>query len=54
VRRGQRGGGRPAGWTPTRRYRLWHDRAVFHFLTDPAEQARYRDLAAATVAAAGT
>jgi len=27
---------------------------VFHFLTDPAEQARYRDLAAATVAAAGT
>ncbi len=40
-------------WTPTRRYRLWHDRAVFHFLTDPAKQARYRDLAAATVAAAG-
>lgn len=38
------------GWTPTRRYRAWHDRAVFHFLTDPAEQARYRDLAAATVA----
>ena len=26
-------------WTPTRRYRLWHDRAVFHFLTDPAKQA---------------
>jgi hypothetical protein len=21
-------------WRPKRRYRLWHDRAVFHFLTD--------------------
>ncbi|HEX8385604.1 MAG TPA: class I SAM-dependent methyltransferase, partial [Rubricoccaceae bacterium] len=21
---------------------VWHDRAVFHFLTDPADQARYR------------
>ncbi|MBZ0117408.1 MAG: class I SAM-dependent methyltransferase [Sandaracinaceae bacterium] len=25
-----------------RRYDIWHDRAVFHFLTDPAERARYR------------
>ncbi len=24
-----------------REYRLWHDRAVFHFLTDPDEQQRY-------------
>ena len=23
------------------RYDVWHDRAVFHFLTDPAERARY-------------
>lgn len=30
-------------WTPTRTYDVWHDRAVFHFLTDPADQATYRD-----------
>ena len=24
-------------WRPTRRYGLWHDRAVFHFLTEPAD-----------------
>jgi SAM-dependent methyltransferase len=30
------------GWTPNRRFDVWHDRAVFHFLTDPADQARYR------------
>jgi|SRR6185312_3013496 len=29
-------------WTPSRRYGLWHDRAVFHFLTEPAERAAYR------------
>ncbi|MDT3442622.1 class I SAM-dependent methyltransferase [Pseudofrankia sp. BMG5.37] len=29
-------------WQPRRRYRLWHDRAVFHFLTDPADRDRYR------------
>jgi SAM-dependent methyltransferase len=29
-------------WRPPRRYRLWHDRAVFHFLTDAAERERYR------------
>ena len=28
-------------WRPERRYALWHDRAVFHFLTDTAEQASY-------------
>jgi len=26
---------------PSRRYALWHDRAVFHFLTDPSDRARY-------------
>jgi hypothetical protein len=31
-------------WTPPRRYQTWHDRAVFHFLTDPTDQARYRHL----------
>ena len=28
-------------WSPTRQYDLWHDRAVFHFLTDPADRAAY-------------
>jgi len=31
-------------WQPRRRYGLWHDRAVFHFLTDPAERRRYLGL----------
>ena len=31
-------------WQPERRYGLWHDRAVFHFLTDTAERARYLDV----------
>jgi hypothetical protein len=29
-------------WAPTRRYDVWHDRAVFHFLTDTADRDRYR------------
>jgi trans-aconitate methyltransferase len=28
-------------WQPPRQYDLWHDRAVFHFLTEPADRARY-------------
>jgi len=28
---------------PTRPYSVWHDRAVFHFLTDAAERERYLD-----------
>jgi SAM-dependent methyltransferase len=28
-------------WSPERRYGLWHDRAVFHFLTDEADRDRY-------------
>ena len=31
-------------WQPPRQYGIWHDRAVFHFLTDPADQARYRQI----------
>lgn len=27
---------------PEATYQLWHDRAVMHFLTEPAERARYR------------
>jgi hypothetical protein len=30
-------------WQPDRAYKLWHDRAVLHFLTDEADRARYRD-----------
>ena len=29
---------------PPRAYAVWHDRAVFHFLTDPTERDRYADL----------
>ena len=28
-------------WSPARRYGLWHDRAVFHFLTDEDDQGVY-------------
>lgn len=30
-----------AGWLPDRRYRLWHDRAVFHFLVEDDDRAGY-------------
>ena len=29
---------------PPRRYAVWHDRAVFHFLVDPAERDRYLEV----------
>jgi SAM-dependent methyltransferase len=28
-------------WRPQRRYDIWHDRAVFHFLTAPEQRAAY-------------
>ncbi|MFZ0059641.1 MAG: class I SAM-dependent methyltransferase [Acidimicrobiales bacterium] len=28
-------------WQPGRRFGLWHDRAVFHFLTDEVDRERY-------------
>ena len=28
-------------WEPSRTYDVWHDRAAFHFLTDPNDQAAY-------------
>lgn len=40
-------------WTPPRQYALWHDRAVFHFLTDPADQARYAEALRAALAPDG-
>jgi hypothetical protein len=36
-------------WRPQRTYQVWHDRAVFHFLTSPEAQDHYRQaLTAAT------
>jgi SAM-dependent methyltransferase len=35
-------------WTPLRTWDIWHDRAAFHFLTDPAAQTAY--IAALTAA----
>lgn len=40
-------------WQPTRHYALWHDRAVFHFLTHTADRDLYRELAAATITPGG-
>ena len=37
-------------WRPDRRYRLWHDRAVFHFLVDPADRDAYRKTVRAATA----
>jgi SAM-dependent methyltransferase len=31
-------------WRPRRRFDVWHDRAVFHFVTDPEERRRYLGL----------
>ena len=28
-------------WTPDRAYDVWHDRAMLHFLVDPADRTRY-------------
>jgi SAM-dependent methyltransferase len=41
-------------WQPVRRYDVWHDRAVFHFLTEPSQRARYISLAEAGVRPGGT
>lgn len=40
-------------WQPAQRYEIWHDRAVFHFLTKPADQDRYIHLAGDAVCAGG-
>lgn len=36
-------------WNPTRRYALWHDRAMFHFLIAPADRQRYLEALHAAV-----
>ena len=40
-------------WTPDHAYTLWHDRAVFHFLTEPSDRAHYVDLARSAIALGG-
>lgn len=39
---------------PTRHYALWHDRAVFHFLTDDAAKSAYVNTVRRSVAPGGT
>jgi trans-aconitate methyltransferase len=40
-------------WTPARRYDIWHDRAVFHFLTEAAARRAYVERLEAALAEAG-
>jgi len=39
---------------PASAYHVWHDRAVFHFLTDPADRRRYVEQVTASVRVAAT
>ena len=41
-------------WTPPHLYRVWHDRAVFHFLTDPGRRQGYLDSLHDGLAAGGS
>lgn len=41
-------------WHPERRYHLWHDRAVFHFLTEAADRIAYRRVLEAALAPGGS
>ncbi len=41
-------------WEPERSYDVWHDRAVFHFLTDRAARERYVAIAAGAIRGGGT
>jgi hypothetical protein len=40
-------------WRPDRDYRVWHDRAVFHFLTESTDQDRYRAVVREALSADG-
>ncbi len=40
-------------WQPLRTFNIWHDRAAYHFLTNPADQRHYWDLVRAHVPAGG-
>jgi 2-polyprenyl-3-methyl-5-hydroxy-6-metoxy-1,4-benzoquinol methylase len=40
-------------WQPDLHYDVWHDRAVFHFLTEPSQRAHYVSLAEAGIRQGG-
>lgn len=40
-------------WRPARRYDVWHDRAVFHFLVEPQQREAYRQALADGLAPGG-
>lgn len=40
-------------WRPSRRYGLWHDRAVLHFLVEPREQGAYVEALRSTLEPGG-
>ncbi|WP_374466234.1 trans-aconitate 2-methyltransferase [Ferrovibrio sp.] len=40
-------------WQPRRRYDLWHDRAVFHFLASPGDRAAYKAALRSAIAPGG-
>jgi hypothetical protein len=40
-------------WQPSRRYDLWHDRAVFHFLVDEAQRTQYLNVLRTAIAPDG-
>ncbi|MEK9283294.1 class I SAM-dependent methyltransferase [Bradyrhizobium sp. ISRA442] len=40
-------------WQPAKTYDVWHDRAAFHFLTDPVDRAAYVERLRAAVAPGG-
>ncbi len=41
-------------WTPVRQYDIWHDRAVFHFVTAPTDRNRYVEIAASAIRSGGS
>ena len=40
-------------WWPDRTHDVWHDRALFHFLTEPAQRSHYVDIVSDAVATNG-
>lgn len=40
-------------WTPFKQFDLWHDRTVFHFLTDASDRAAYATVMANAVSSGG-
>ncbi len=40
-------------WEPTETYDVWHDRAAFHFLTEPKDRAAYAERVSTTVRPGG-